>query len=92
MNSLKPCPFCGGEAVMRGLGYAGPENCYDVYVNCSDCDATGGLVVVDLSEGEDESDAIEQAADVWNVRNARNKKCLMLKKVGRLLRDFLALQ
>lgn len=34
MEELKPCPFCGGEAI--------PPNELDHHVSCSECRASGG--------------------------------------------------
>lgn len=66
-----PCPFCGGAASMRGLGYAGPADCYPVRVACDECEASGPEYVVDQAEGEglSEAEAARRASAAWN-RNA----------------------
>ena len=56
MSDLKPCPFCGGEAVMCGYQ---DEMLY--YVKCRDCGA--------CSDGAQLS--AETAAAAWNRRAER---------------------
>lgn len=51
---LKPCPFCGGTAALRGDGYL-------AWVVCDNCDAEGPSAVV-LGQGE------KRAAEKWNTR------------------------
>jgi Lar family restriction alleviation protein len=35
MAELKPCPFCGGKAVMHDQQVA--EDCVETWVECDDC-------------------------------------------------------
>lgn len=65
---LKPCPHCGGEAHLQGVGYVGPADVYDVYVECSACYARGETMDVDLTENGDEDGAAEDAIRTWNTR------------------------
>jgi Lar family restriction alleviation protein len=52
-EELKPCPFCGSDAVMGKIG--GFDQFY--YVDCTDCETgTGGV------------DSETEAADQWNRR------------------------
>lgn len=62
-RNVKPCPFCGSNAVVTDLvgGYKLGA------AMCADCGATSGNV----STGYDESDNAEwrnNAIDVWNTR------------------------
>lgn len=34
---LKPCPFCGGKAVLKTDYYKPPDNRYIDYVECEGC-------------------------------------------------------
>jgi len=71
VRQLKPCPFCGGEAV----GY---EDNYGKYlVGCPEC---GAMIGIKLECGEVLKDGwkatfntIEEAFDAWN-RRADNAK------------------
>jgi Lar family restriction alleviation protein len=68
---LLPCPFCGGEAHLSGLGYCGPANCYDVTVVCDGCDAQTAALIVDQSRNdvkEQETAVSAEAAAAWNRR------------------------
>ena len=53
-EELKPCPFCGGEAVI------GENTVFDgmFYACCVDCSASVG----------DEFNSIEEATTAWNTR------------------------
>jgi len=65
--TLKPCPFCGGEAEVHGTGYHGPADCYDVEVRCSVCDASGPEFIVDQDDDNEQS-AVSDATSAWNRR------------------------
>jgi Lar family restriction alleviation protein len=59
-QELKPCPFCGGEAMIQFqiAGYCGAR------VSCVECDAeTGGYKV----KGDNDA-ADAQAITAWNIR------------------------
>lgn len=36
MSNLKPCPFCGGEAILEDCG--GCMNCGRFFVRCTKCE------------------------------------------------------
>lgn len=56
MRELKPCPFCGGKAVVRALTIS-----RSFVVFCEDC-PIGFLVPYDSEE---------EAVDAWNTRAER---------------------
>ncbi|NBH15594.1 restriction alleviation protein, Lar family [Lachnospiraceae bacterium] len=59
-TELKPCPFCGGKAVLHVRN--------GVRVVCKDC-GTGTIVLVDgESQGKPTSGAIESVIEKWNKR------------------------
>jgi hypothetical protein len=65
-QELKPCPFCGGEAVLLGSDYAGPQ----FYVVCKTLDcfcAMGEGYDRDACPDHQFHDA-EAARDAWNRR------------------------
>lgn len=72
-SELLPCPFCGGAAMLTGLGYDGPADCYDVYVQCSICDSEGQSRLVDKSAGWDEADSVSEAIAAWNRRTPTHR-------------------
>lgn len=57
---LKPCPFCGGEAVFERDRIAG------IYcVECANCKC---MTTFQFDFGEGEEASRKKAADVWNRR------------------------
>jgi Lar family restriction alleviation protein len=40
MTELKPCPFCGGEAILETVDGNSPEECY---IYCPECDFESGV-------------------------------------------------
>ena len=40
MFELKPCPFCGGEAILETVDGNSPEECY---IYCPECDFESGV-------------------------------------------------
>ena len=54
MPELKPCPFCGGEAILEHMGW--PH-----HVFCPDC----GAKVTSVKVAEDGE---KEACDKWNRR------------------------
>ena len=73
--NLKPCPFCGGEAIVKdGMIYVDKG----VLVKCSRCFVKTNIVLIDHPrlkyDGLDEStrytrdQAIQKAVEVWNRR------------------------
>ena len=70
-TTLKPCPFCGSEAHISGLGYRGAADCYDVKVICDMCNAQTGALTVDqysLDVVATEGQAAAEVAAFWNRR------------------------
>ena len=67
-ETLKPCPFCGGEPVVCGY----PDE-FMVYVKCSKCGAMSGLVQA----------TEEKAAENWNRRAERTCRIVSAKEAGR---------
>ena len=59
MDGLKKCPFCGGEAKVMELYYAGshPNDIFGYEVECQSCGVSG----VDW-------DTAKEAVDAWNER------------------------
>ena len=56
---LKPCPFCGGEAVLK-------RDRIGLYcVKCTNC---GCMTTFQFDFGEGEEVSRRKAADVWNRR------------------------
>jgi len=53
---LKPCPFCGGEAVLQSREFLS-------FVKCQSCGAETGLTKVSTKYSSD-----EKAAEAWNRR------------------------
>jgi Lar family restriction alleviation protein len=72
-TAVRPCPFCGGDSTIQGLGYCGPAVCYDVRVECDDCGARTADLIVDQSIGnvaEQEADISAEVVSAWNRRVA----------------------
>lgn len=56
---LKPCPFCGGEAILK-------RDRIGLYcVKCTNC---GCMTTYQFDFGEGEETSKRKAADVWNRR------------------------
>lgn len=58
---LKPCPFCGGEAVLFVLNEGG------ICVKCWNCDATS-KIRVDNREFSKPTNATKSVIEAWNRR------------------------
>ena len=73
MNELKPCPFCGGEPVVRddfgGIGGLFPRK--PVSVICGKCKSGTAdylLQESDIFDKQARARAIEIIINVWNTR------------------------
>jgi Lar family restriction alleviation protein len=66
---LKPCPFCGGEAVQgRSFGFDSHGHLDEYYIYCFTCGAKGPAYdkendILRLTER-----TVRKAADAWNRR------------------------
>ena len=77
MNELKPCPFCGGEAVFvtRSIGHGGGCAIFDFQISCTSCEVkvpeSYGCIEFYLDEyGEIKAlkDGRPKALEAWNRR------------------------
>lgn len=67
MNELKPCPFCGGDAMLMHASFCGYDS---QWVECANRTKCGAKV-------EPATDVPEVAIKAWNIRAERtcyNKK------------------
>ena len=62
-NELKPCPFCGGKAILRNVDDAWDSS---VYVECQACGASTKMwpYVFEFEE----PGAVSRAVHNWNKR------------------------
>lgn len=60
MNELKPCPFCGGNALIQVVRDLGTGGYYSHYIFCDDC---GGRVQECITSASGTSYCVEYAAD-----------------------------
>lgn len=71
LPEMKPCPFCGGKAVLRvgGGDYPGGDEIKQAMVYCTKCGATGQGVQVWL-RGQHNSAwvCVVAAVNAWNRR------------------------
>lgn len=76
-KELKPCPFCGGNALLRlkGVGIEGDSHTEDWEILCSSCGATPSkalfkskfIVTVD-GEVKYSLNGLNDAIEAWNRR------------------------
>lgn len=64
MNSLKPCPFCGGEAVLKELHHV--PNGYDYTPTCLNPSCAGRITKKWINK--------EDAIKAWNRRTEPERK------------------
>ena len=67
-NELKPCPFCGGKAVIRNhnemVGFGMSDTFY--FVKCTACRMSGSKF--GILDGDNKSERIKKAITAWNRR------------------------
>lgn len=66
MHIIKNCPFCRGRAELEGAAYAGPADCWDTLVRCTECEACGPTVLG--QHGDDQETRCDEAVAGWNGR------------------------
>ena len=59
-TELKPCPFCGGKALLEEFSV---RKGFEACIVCSDCLVTMSTITYDTQE-----EAIEAAIEDWNRR------------------------
>lgn len=69
MPELKPCPFCGSDALLHG-DYGEVEG---YYVECSRCNSTLGEHYNAYGEADHRFNSAEQATTAWNTRAEQQK-------------------
>lgn len=62
------CPFCGAEPRLVDPTYNGPADCWDTYIECSQCEARSAGVL--REHGDDEEWEINRAWTGWDQRAA----------------------
>ena len=68
MDSLKPCPFCGGDAEIMYYKpvITSPSASYYAYVRCLSCGAMHHVHRIDCDTTEKE--AVNEVIEAWNRR------------------------
>jgi Lar family restriction alleviation protein len=66
MSDLKPCPFCGGEAVEGKVKFNGKESERDGWLGCREC-----RVFLNYTNGERGK---KMAIEIWNTRYERTSR------------------
>lgn len=68
-TELKPCPFCGGEAVLcKDRSWSMEHSCEYVYVRCKECGVHTRSFITESSLGIIELHTPQDAIDAWNRR------------------------
>lgn len=70
MSDLKPCPFCGSEAVLNHSHMITATGQYLANVKCSECGIASRVVWSTDSPEE----AVKEAIEAWNRRTERMLK------------------
>jgi Lar family restriction alleviation protein len=66
-KELKPCPFCGGQAIYYHQSSKYTDYDGD-YVYCHKCGCRTKLFVCFNGTGKTHNDTMKEAADAWNRR------------------------
>ena len=69
MNDIKPCPHCGGEAIMQA-NFAYRTRSFMIFVKCGICGASGKVCAQKEDPEIDkwQSNACKRALSAWNMR------------------------
>lgn len=70
MDNLKPCPFCGGEAVLNHGHMITATGQYLANVKCSEC----GIATRVVWSTDSPEEAVKEAIEAWNKRAERTAK------------------
>lgn len=76
MESLKPCPFCGGRAYLErsSRGFINGESTRIAYVRCTKCEARSGRAkLTDYGHTSSSSEAVNAVVERWNKRYETEK-------------------
>lgn len=73
---LKPCPFCGGEAVVHAND--------GVKVICRECGASSKGLVDGYSQGRPNGSAIKGVVKAWNTRKPMERIVEQLEEMGNI--------
>lgn len=73
---LKPCPFCGGEAVVHVND--------GVRVICRECGASSKGLVDGYSQGRPNGSAIKAVVTAWNTRKPMERIVEQLEEMGNI--------
>jgi hypothetical protein len=68
------CPFCGGEPRLYCPTYDGPADCWDTYIQCSQCEARSPGII--REHGDDEECAVHEAWLQWDQRVVDDSRLL----------------
>lgn len=72
-SKLKPCPFCGGEAILcKELEPDGYCSYKVAFVECDVCGAKAGKYIIDGYYGTNET--TRDAINAWNRRHNEDNK------------------
>ena len=66
-EQLKPCPFCGGDAILNDPGGSSAD-CYDITIRCLDCDAEVACLVDQDHNTDGGAEAKAEVTQHWNRR------------------------
>lgn len=81
--TLKPCPFCGGEAEIRHGGRGSVSKPITSFIACKSCGARTDQVEVDAEYSSD-----EEAMLLWNARTDTENTALPAAFAERIMRRF----
>lgn len=69
MHEIKPCPHCGGEAIMYA-NYSKRTSSYMIFIKCGICGSCGKTTAQkeDPEIDDWQSNACKRALSAWNMR------------------------